>query len=43
MKLSAKNIAIVAGISTITAAAIVFTVNNKVLGMDKLLGKSGWF
>lgn len=43
MKLSAKNIAIVAGISAVSAGAIVFAVNNKVLGLNDLLGKSGWF
>ncbi|CAH6959265.1 conserved hypothetical protein [Vibrio chagasii] len=43
MRLNVKNVAIVAGIAAITTGAIVFAVNNKVGGLDKLLGRSGWF
>ncbi len=43
MRLTPKNIAIVAGISALTAGAIIYCVNNEVLGLDKVLGDSGWF
>ncbi|WP_428195474.1 hypothetical protein [Aliivibrio kagoshimensis] len=43
MKLNAKNIAKVAVISAGVSAAIIFAVNNNVLGLEKALGKSGWF
>lgn len=43
MRLNARNVAIIAGISAVTAGAIIFAVNNKVAGAEKLLGKSGWF
>ncbi|WP_267241054.1 hypothetical protein [Vibrio splendidus] len=43
MRLNVKNVAIVAGIAAVMTGAIVFAVNNKVGGLDKLLGRSGWF
>ncbi|MDC5855942.1 hypothetical protein [Vibrio europaeus] len=43
MRLNARNIAIIAGVSALTTGAIILAVNNKVGGLDKLLGKSGWF
>ncbi|CAM2984198.1 hypothetical protein [Vibrio neptunius] len=43
MRLNARNMAIIAGVSAVTAGAIIFAVNNKVAGLDKYLGKSGWF
>ncbi|MDC5758021.1 hypothetical protein OPW41_00100 [Vibrio europaeus] len=43
MRLNARNMAIIAGVSALTAGAIIFAVNNKVGGLDKYLGKSGWF
>ncbi|WP_287226100.1 MULTISPECIES: hypothetical protein [Vibrio] len=43
MRLNTRNVAIIVGVSALTAGAIVFAVNNKVGGLDKFLGKSGWF
>ncbi|WP_301339435.1 hypothetical protein [Vibrio tubiashii] len=43
MRLNARNVAIIAGVSAMTAGAIIFAVNNKVGGLEKLLGRSGWF
>jgi|GEM_PF-3309966 len=43
MRLSTRNVAIIAGVSAVTAGAIIFAVNNKVGGLEKLLGRSGWF
>ncbi|WP_283131601.1 hypothetical protein [Enterovibrio norvegicus] len=43
MRLTPKNVALVAGISALTASAIIFAVNNNVAGLQKVLGKSGWF
>ncbi|WP_275666809.1 hypothetical protein [Vibrio tubiashii] len=43
MRLNALNVAIIAGVSALTTGATIFVVNNKVGGLDKLLGKSGWF
>ncbi|HFQ4961122.1 TPA: hypothetical protein ACGUVV_004887 [Vibrio vulnificus] len=43
MSLNPRNVAIIVGLSALTSGAIVFAVNNRLAGLDKLLGNSSWF
>lgn len=43
MRLNTRTVAIVAGISAVTTGLIIYAVNHDIGGLDRLLGKSGWF